>query len=107
MDLGGEVGEVILTSVQVQSNKAESSLVNSAVLADVDAAHEPHVGVEQQGLDTTVWVGSRACALHVGDADEAVEVGQRRWIDTWPKERQMEVDPTQRHDIGRRFGRCR
>ena len=47
MDLGREIREVILTSVEVQSNEAERSLVDSSVDPYVDAAHEAHVGVEQ------------------------------------------------------------
>src|SRR4029077_15477194 len=48
VDLGGVVREVILTPVQVQSNKSEAALVHSTVLADVDAGHEAHVSVEEE-----------------------------------------------------------
>ena len=54
MDLSRKVVEVILTSVEVQSNKRQRALVNGAVLANVNAAHESHVGVEQQRLDAAV-----------------------------------------------------
>jgi len=46
VDLGREIREVILTSVEVQSNEAERSFVDSSVEADVSAAHEAHVSVE-------------------------------------------------------------
>ena len=46
VDLCREIGEVILTSVQVQSNKCECALMNGAVLPDIYAAGKPHVSVE-------------------------------------------------------------
>jgi hypothetical protein len=50
MDLSGEVREVILTSVKVQSNESERPLVDTSVQSHVDAAHEPHVCVKQKRL---------------------------------------------------------
>lgn len=46
MDLGGEVREVILTSVKIQSNEPERPLMYTSVQSHVGAAHEPHVGVK-------------------------------------------------------------
>ncbi len=74
VDLGREIREVILTSVEVQSNEAECSLVDRSILANIDAAHEAHVCVEQKCFCASVWVRRRAGALNVGDSYEAVEV---------------------------------
>ena len=52
VDLGRESVEVVPTSVEVQSNEAESSLMDRSILTHVNAAHEPHVGVEQKGTPT-------------------------------------------------------
>jgi hypothetical protein len=46
MDLGGEILEVVPTSIEVESNKDERTLVDFSVHAHVDATHEAHVGVE-------------------------------------------------------------
>jgi hypothetical protein len=67
MNLGGEIREVELTSVQVKSNKPERRLVNFAVQADIGALHEPHVGVEQQRLDAAVGIPAGSGSLHVCD----------------------------------------
>src|SRR5690242_19786852 len=75
VDLGREVREVVPTSVEVQSNEPELPLVNCSVQAYVYAAHEAHVGVEEERLGRPVRVGRDARALDVGDPDEAVEVG--------------------------------
>ena len=77
MHLGGEVFEVELTSVQVKSNEPERRLVNGAVQADVGALHEPHVGVEQERLDAAVGIPGGSGSPHVGDADKALEIGDR------------------------------
>lgn len=71
-----EVGEVKLTSVQIQSDKAEGALVYSAVYANIDALHEAHVDIEQQT--------SGSSALNLGGADEPVEIGDaRRLLAGW------------------------
>jgi hypothetical protein len=44
--LGSEVREVILTSVEVQSDKAKRAVVVLPIHPDVLTAHEAHVGVE-------------------------------------------------------------
>ena len=75
--LGREIREVILTSVEVQSNEAEHTLVHGSVETDIDAAHETHVSVEKQCLGAPIGVGGRPGALHVGNTDETVEVGDR------------------------------
>jgi len=77
MNLGREVVEVILTSVEVQSDEPENSLVDRVVLADVDPAHESHVGIELEGLGAAVGIRCHAGALDVGHADKPVEVGNR------------------------------
>ena len=77
MNLGGEVREVELTSVQVKSNEPERRMVNGAVQADVGALHEPHVGVEQERLDAAVGIPGGPGSLHVCDPDKALEIGDR------------------------------
>ena len=78
VDLGAEVLEVKLTSVEVKSNESESAPADAAVLTHVHAAHEAHVGVEQQRLRLPGQaVCTRACALYVGEPYGAVEVRDR------------------------------
>jgi len=77
MNLGGEVREVELTSVQVKSNEPERCMVNGAVQADVGALHEPHVGVEQERLDAAVGIPGGPGSLYVCDPDTALEIGDR------------------------------
>ncbi len=43
VDLGREVGEVILTSIQIQSDEPESPFVDRSVGPDVDTTHKAHV----------------------------------------------------------------
>lgn len=76
MDLRREIGEVVPTPIEVQSNECESSLMNGAVLSDVDASGKPHVRVEQQRFRAAVRVGGLPASLNIGDTHEAVEVGQ-------------------------------
>ena len=77
MNLGGEIREVELTSVQVKSNEPERRLVNLAVQADVGTLHEPHVGVEQQRLDAAVGIPAGSGSLHICDPGKALEIGDR------------------------------
>lgn len=77
MNLGGEVREVKLTSVQVKSNEPERRLVNTAVQAGVGALHEPHVGVEQERLDAAVGVPGGSGSAYVCGPGKAVEIGDR------------------------------
>jgi hypothetical protein len=77
VDLGREVREVILTSVEVQSNEAERTFVHGSVLADIDTAHEAHVCVEKQGLGAPIRVGGRPGALDVRHSNRPVEVSDR------------------------------
>ena len=104
VDLGAEVDEVKLTSVEVKSNEPERSLVYPAVLADIDATHEAHVGVEEEGFGAAVGVGRGPRALHIGDPEETVEVGDRRRIDAGTEEDQGEIDPADVGGVGGRFG---
>ena len=77
VDLCREIGEVILTSVEVQSNEAERTFVDRSIHSDVDATHETHVGIEKQSLGASVGIRCRAGALHVGDPNETVEIPDR------------------------------
>jgi hypothetical protein len=75
VNLGGEVLEVEPTSVKVQSNEAERSAVDGAILADVDTLHESHIGVEEERLDAPVGIPGGAFSPHVRNTDKAFEVG--------------------------------
>ena len=77
VDLGREILEVILTSVEVQSNEAERTFVDRSIHSDVDATHETHVGIEKQSLGASVGIRCRAGALHVRDPNETVEIPDR------------------------------
>jgi hypothetical protein len=77
VNLGGEVCEVKLTSVEVQSNETERPPVNGAILADIDALHEAHIGVEQERLYAAVGFPGGPSSPHVCDADKAPEIGDR------------------------------
>ena len=77
VNLGGEVGEVELTSVEIQSNEPERPGVNGAILADVDTFHKAHIGVEQELLDAAIRMPGDAMSPHVRDADQALEIGDR------------------------------
>jgi len=77
MNLGGELYEVELTSIQVKSNEPERRLVNGAVQADVGALHEPHVGVEEERLDAAVGIPGGPASPYVGHADKALEISDR------------------------------
>src|SRR5438309_3679007 len=89
-DLGRETVEVVPTSIEVQSNEAEGSLMDRSILTHVNAAHEPHVGVEQKGFCRSVGVRRGPGALDVGDSHKTVEVIDRRGIDSRPKDGEME-----------------
>jgi hypothetical protein len=75
VNLGGEVCEVELTSVEVKSNEPERPPVNGAILADVGALHKAHIGVEQERLYASVGIPGGPCSTHVCDADLALEIG--------------------------------
>jgi hypothetical protein len=77
VNLGGEVCEVKLTSVEVQSNEPERPPVNGAILADIDTLHEAVVGIEQERLDTAVRIPGGPGSLHLRDADNTLEIGYR------------------------------
>lgn len=67
VNLGREVGEVKLTSIDIQSDKAERIMVDSAIHPDIGALHEAHVDIEEQAV--------RAGSLELCSADESVEIG--------------------------------
>jgi len=75
MNLGGEVFEVEPTSVEVQSNESERSPMDGTILADVDAFHKAHIGVEEERLDAAIGIPCGTFSPHVRDADKAFEIG--------------------------------
>jgi len=77
VNLGGEVCEVELTSVEVKSNESERPPVSGAVLADVDTLHEAHIGVVEERLDAAVGIPGGPASPYVCDADKALEIGDR------------------------------
>ena len=77
VNLGGEICEVKLTSVEVQSNEPERPSVNGAILADIDTLHKAHIGIEQERLDLAVRLPGGPSSLHLRHADRALEIGYR------------------------------
>jgi hypothetical protein len=73
MDLGRVMDKVKLTLVDVESDEGERASVKVSVYALVDALHEAHVGVPEEGIAAVVRPG----ALDMSDADEAVEIIDR------------------------------
>jgi hypothetical protein len=90
--LGSEVSEVILTSVEVQSDKAKRAVVVLPIHPDVFTTHEAHVGVEEER--TSPWSGACPRPLHVGHADKAIEICDGRRFLTRAKE--LDVKGSQR-----------
>ena len=93
MHLGGEVGEVELTSVEIQSDELKRPFVNRTVPANVVTTHEPHVRIEQKRLCGPVRIRSRSGALHLCDTDEALEIGDGGWVHSGAEGSQVERDP--------------
>src|SRR5262249_37579131 len=60
-----------LTLVDVQSEEGEGAPLDGSVRRPVDALHEAQVHFPEQGVAAPVRPG----AAHLGDADEAVEIG--------------------------------
>ena len=77
VNLGGEVCEVKLTSVEVESNEPERPPVDGAILADIDTLHKAHIGIEQERLDLAVRLPAGPSSLHLRYADRALEIGYR------------------------------
>lgn len=77
VNLGGEVCEVKLTSVEVESNEPERPPVDGAILADIDTLHKAHIGIEQERLDLAVRLPAGPSSLHLRHADRALEIGYR------------------------------
>jgi len=77
VNLGGEIFEVKLTPVEVQSNETKRPTVKAAILADIDALHKAHIGVEQERLDAAITIPGEPRPLHLCDADKALEIGDR------------------------------
>jgi len=77
VNLGGEVDEVELTSVEIKSNEPERSVVNGAILTNVDTLHKADIGVEQERLDAAVRIPGGPGSLYFCDSDLALEIGDR------------------------------
>ncbi len=106
VDLGREVFEVILTSVEVQSDECERAFVDRSVNTHVYPTHEAHVGVEEQRFRGTVRIGRSSGALDFGHAHEAVEVIDRRRINPGAEEREVERLSADRDGVNRWLRRC-
>jgi len=48
VDLGREIYEVELTSIEVKSDQRERTLVDRSVNTHVDPTHETHVGIKEE-----------------------------------------------------------
>jgi hypothetical protein len=77
VNLGLEVFEVKLTSVEVQSNEPERAPVNGAILAEIDTLHKAHIGIEQERLDAAVRIPGGPGSLQSLHAGNALEIGYR------------------------------
>jgi len=99
VDLGRKVFEVILTSVEIQSNKCERPLMHRSINTHEYPAHEAHVGVEEQRFRGTVRIGRSPSALNVGHAHEAVEVIDRRWINPGAEQGEVEDLSADRYGV--------
>jgi hypothetical protein len=75
MNLSCEICEVKLTSIEVKSNKGESTSVQMPVNANVYAFHEPHIRVEQQSFRRSVGIGRGTRALDIRRPNLPLEVG--------------------------------
>jgi len=90
VDLRAKVDEVKLTSIEINSYEPERCLMNGTVLADIDSLHKAHVGVEEQRLGAAIRIRRRACALHVCDPDETVEICDGRGLQAGTEEKKVE-----------------
>ena len=82
-DTGVEVMDLIcrgnLSLIEVESNKTEGASVLLSVHPNVDALHETHVHIEEEGLPlTTARVDARSRTPNVSSTNEALEVEDRR-----------------------------
>jgi hypothetical protein len=77
VNLGREVYEVILTSVEVDSDETKRTFVNRAIRTHVHTTHKTHVGVEKQGFSASIRISTDPGALNICDTDKAVEVVDR------------------------------
>jgi len=82
---------VELTSEEVESDEAERAVARMAVLRDIVAVHEPHVGVEgQRGRRVGQGVRRGSGPVHLSRRDVTDEVGNRRYL--LPEHREEEVE---------------
>jgi hypothetical protein len=104
VNLGAKVDEVKLTSIEINSYESERSLVNGAVLADIDPLHETDVGVVEQRLGAAVGICRSACALHLRDPDETVEICDGRGLQTLAEREKVEQLTVDGGPTGNRIG---
>ena len=82
-DAGVEVVNLIdqsLVSEDIQSDEGERAVVVMSIYADVFARHEANIGGPEEGCLVDAACACSRAAGEVTDADEAVEVGDRRGI---------------------------
>jgi len=68
VNLGSEICEVILTSIEVKSDQGERTMVDGSVNTHIDPAHEAHVGIKEEFFRRPVRIGRGSGALHKGHA---------------------------------------
>ena len=59
--------------------------MDGAILADVDALHRAHIGIEEESLDAAVGIPGGAFSPHVRDTHKAFEIGDLRGVHSRPK----------------------
>ena len=101
VNLGSEICEVILTSIEVKSDQRKGTPVDGSIDTDIYAVHEAHVGIEEERLGRTVGICPGSGSLNVGHAHVAVEVSYRRGINSGTEVSEMEVHPIDRNGIAR------
>jgi len=77
VNLGSEIYEVILTSIEVKSDQGERTMVDGSVNTHIDPAHEAHVGIKEEFFRSPVGIGRGSSALDKGHAHFAIQVIDR------------------------------
>jgi len=81
VNLGSEVYEVILTSIEVKSDQGKGTTMDGPIETNIRAAHEAHVGIEEKLLAGSISIYGSSGSLNVGHAHLAFEVTYRRGIE--------------------------
>ena len=77
VNLGSEICEVILTSIEVKSDQGERTMVDGPVNTHVDSAHEAHVSIKEEFFRRPIGIGRGSGALDLSHAHFAIQVIDR------------------------------